>query len=169
MQQGEGSVSHIRVEEERAVLPEPNKEECTQTPSRVSASFQSAGTEQREYSEDRNRESLDLLSARTNIQGQKGSEVRNGNRVAATASQQKLETQAAREPVLPTTDEKLSAAFRATQAEGSKITREALSRRAGVRKQTTLEWLRKRQEYETNSDESYPTVQQGNYGLPDRT
>lgn len=44
MQQA-GIVPHVSVEEERAALPEPGEEECTQDPFRISTLFENAGAE----------------------------------------------------------------------------------------------------------------------------
>ncbi len=46
-----------------------------------------------------------------------------------------------------TADERLRSAYQAMKVEGDRITGRTLSKRAGVRKQTTLEWLQKVQEH----------------------
>jgi len=135
-------IPHISVEEERAALPEPSKEGYVPNPSCTSALLQRTGTQQQKPGRAGNRRGRNRLTASIEGHEQKEAEARNGNRVEATSGQQQADTKTGRAPVPRTADEKLSAALRVTQAEGSKITGEALSKRAGVRKQTALEWLR---------------------------
>ncbi len=50
-------------------------------------------------------------------------------------------------------DERLKNAYQAMKGEGDQITGKALSKRAGVRKQTALEWLQKLQEHGAEQEE----------------
>jgi hypothetical protein len=50
-------------------------------------------------------------------------------------------------------DERLNNAYQAMKGEGDQITGKALSKRAGVRKQTALEWLQKLQEHGAEPEE----------------
>jgi hypothetical protein len=78
----------------------------------------------------------------------------NGNQEAGTLGQWEPQTGPA--PMIINTgpaNERLMMAYQAIQAAGDKITGETLSKRACVRKQTALEWLRKLQEQENDQEE----------------
>ncbi len=78
----------------------------------------------------------------------------NGNQEAGTVDQWEPNTGPALMIInAGSADERLMIAYQAILAAGDKITGETLSKRACVRKQTALEWLRKLQEQEIDQEE----------------
>jgi len=78
----------------------------------------------------------------------------NGNQEAGTLDQWEPNTRSVLTIInTGSADERLMMAYQSMNVEGDKITGETLSKRACVRKQTALEWLRKLQEQEIDQEE----------------